>query len=71
VDQRKRRAGWARRLAAVGATLTLLGLIASDGLISLGAILCGYGLVILSIAACMAVHNRTLARDRRGGDRRA
>jgi hypothetical protein len=70
-DQRQRRAVWARRLVAVGATIALLGLIASDGLISLGAILCGYGLVILSVAACVAVRNRTPSNDRRRRDWRA
>lgn len=66
VDQRQRRVVWAHRMIVVGAVVTLLGLITADGLMSLGTILCGYGLVIVLIAICVAVHNRTLGRARHG-----
>ena len=67
VDQQRCRVVWARRMMAVGAVFTFFGLITSSGIISLGAILCCYGMVILVIAFWVVVRNRSLDS---GGERR-
>lgn len=58
-EQRRRRVIMARRTAWLGAALLMMGLVAAQGILSLGAIVAGYGLVIMLLSFGVAAYNRS------------
>lgn len=71
LELRRHRMVWGRRTMIVGVVFTLLGLISADGLISLGTVLCGYGLLILTVGIVVTACHRTRTRGRDSGGWRA
>lgn len=66
IEQRRRRVVLARRVAWLGASVMFIGLMSARGLLSVGAVVTGYGLVILlisiGVAAYHGVHVSSIAR---------
>lgn len=58
-QQRSRRVAMARRTVWLGAALLLIGLVSVQGILSLGAVVAGYGLVIMVLSFGVAAYNRT------------
>lgn len=59
LQQRRRRVLLARRGAWLGAAVLLIGLVTAQGVLSLGAVIAGYGLVILLVSLGVAAYNRS------------
>lgn len=58
-EQRRRRVILARRGIWTGVAVMLIGLMAAQGIVSLGAVVAGYGVVIVLTSIGVAAYNRT------------
>lgn len=68
-EMRQRRVTWAHRTVWAGLALMVVGLAAARGVVSLGAIVCAYGVLIVVVSLGVAVHNRTRSPGRTPGRR--